>query len=245
VSEAVNSDELESLQGKIGYSFRDHSLLTRSLTHSSLSQESSQPEDRQSNEQMEFLGDAVLGLLVSEALLRDYPQYTEGQFSKLKAQLVSASFLHEAALELDLGRYLRLGRGEEKNGGRSKKALLSDAFEALIAALYLDGGLEPARALVVEWVLRKLKNQEVRSQDYKTQLQELLQHIRGPKPRYTVVRESGPEHKKIFTVELWIDAERMAVTEGITKKDAEQAAARIALEILREKQVELNDGKTN
>ena len=237
--------ELAELEGAIGYSFQNRRLLLRSLTHSSRSQEASGSDEELSNEQMEFLGDAILGFVVSEALVRRFPGYSEGPLSKLKAHLVSALHLHDAAQKLDLGRYLRLGKGEERSGGRTKKALLVDAFEALVAAVYLDGGVEPARAFVGRWVLNEVDGRQIRIEDYKSELQELLQGWHAPQPHYIVVRERGPEHNKVFTVQVRIGGEPLAEAEGDSKKAAQQAAAQIALEKLKEKSFDFAGRKTN
>src|ERR1700722_5114917 len=173
------------LEGALAYSFHNEELLIRALTHSSHVHESHRvPVDpgelaQLSNEQFEFLGDAILGFVISEELVRRFPQFGEGKLSRLKAHLVSASHLHEAAQRLGLGRFLRLGRGEELSGGRDKRTLITDALEALIAAIYLDGGLEPARRLILEFVtsggLELIESQFAASQlDYKTALQELV-----------------------------------------------------------------------
>lgn len=232
---ASKSDSGRSeLESALGYAFRDRHLLVRSLTHTSSTQESTASDDALSNEQLEFLGDAILGFLVSEVLMRRCPHYSEGRLSKLKSHLVSAAHLYPAAQRLDLGRYLRLGKGEERSGGRTKKALLVDAFEALVAAIYLDGGIEPARAFVNRCILDGVDEEQVRFEDYKSELQELLQGRHAPQPRYVVVRERGPEHSKVFTVQLRIAGERIAQAEGDSKKAAQQAAARIALEKLKE-----------
>ncbi len=243
VTSKVSGDTAE-LESAIGYSFQNPQLLLRSLTHSSRSQEAS-GEEELSNEQMEFLGDAILGFLVSEVLVRRFPGYSEGQLSKLKAHLVSALHLHRAAQRLEMGRFLRLGRGEERSGGRTKKALQVDAFEALVAAIYLDGGVEPARAFVGRWILDYVDGRQIRSEDYKSELQELLQGRHAPQPHYIVVRERGPEHDKVFTVQVRIGAEQVAEAEGDSKKAAQQAAAQIALEKLKEKSFGIEDGKTS
>jgi ribonuclease III len=242
---ALKSGELADLERAIGYCFEDRALLVRSLTHSSLSKEASRASEDVSNEQMEFLGDSILGFLVSVVLVRQFPDYSEGQLSKLKAHLVSEAHLHQAALQLDLGRFLRLGRGEERSGGRAKRALLADALEALVAALYLDGGIEPARVFVGRWVLDEVDGREIRIEDYKSELQELLQARRAPQPRYVVVRERGPEHNKMFTVQVWIESERLSEAEGDSKKAAQQAAAKRALEKLREKAFDIEGRKTS
>jgi ribonuclease-3 len=190
---------------------------------------------------MEFLGDAILGFIVSEALTERFPHYREGRLSKLKAHLVSATHLHQAAQRLEIGRFLLLGKGEEQSGGRAKKALLVNALEALVAAIYRDGGVAPTRAFVQRWILDSVDWEQEPRADFKSELQEMLQERRSLPPRYRVVRESGPEHQKLFTVELRIDGELLAEAEGSTKKAAEQRAARIALDRLRESEIEHHD----
>ena len=226
--------DFSELESTIGHRFKNRIWLVRSLTHSSYLQEATSADDELSNEQMEFLGDSILGFVVSEALLSRFPGYSEGQLSKLKAHLVSASHLLHAAQELELGRYLRLGKGEERSGGREKKALVVDALEAIVSAVYLDGGLEAARAFVSRWVLGSMDGSGIELQDYKSELQELLQRQHAGQPRYLVVRERGPEHNKRFTVQLRLGSEPLAEAEGDTKKAAQQAAAHIALDKLRE-----------
>lgn len=225
------------LEDAIGYRFQDQELLSRALTHSSHVHESRRtpvdPGDlaQLSNEQFEFLGDAILGFVISEELVRRFPQYGEGKLSRLKAHLVSASHLHEAAHSLGLGRYLRLGRGEELSGGRDKRTLITDALEALIAAVYLDGGMAPARHLILEYVtsggLDVIESKFAASQlDYKTALQELARARNFPLPRYLIVRERGPEHCKTFTLEVRVGKDLCAQAEGYSKKDASQKAAK-------------------
>ena len=231
VMPASNCDGLEDA---IGYRFRNAEWLLQALTHRSHTEEVPVPGGELANEQMEFLGDSILGFLVSEALVDRYPAEREGRLSKLKAHLVSAAHLHCVAEELGLGRYLRLGKGEELTGGRAKRALLVDTLEALVAALYRDGGIEPVRRFVSQWVLRAVNWEQPEISDFKSALQELLQERHSPPPRYHVVRERGPEHKKIFTVELRIASETIAQAEGESKKAAEQAAAQVALSRLRE-----------
>jgi len=241
----VNSESLEDLEAAIGYSFQNAQLAARSLTHSSYCEESSGGRDTLSNEQMEFLGDSILGFLVSELLVRRFPEYAEGQLSKMKSHLVSASHLHHEAQKLDLGRFLRLGKGEERSGGRTKKTLLVDALEALVAAIYMDGGLEAARRFVSRSILEGMEGRELQTEDYKSELQELLQGRHFPQARYVVVRERGPEHSKVFTVQVRIGSEWLAEAEGDSKKAAQQAAAQIALVKLREKEIDIQDGKTS
>ena len=249
------------LERKIGYTFKKRELLEQALTHSSHASEHAAARGRvdsaealaargaaigaqeQDNEQLEFLGDAVLGLVASLELFQRYPNYTEGELSKLKAQLVSARHLVHAARELQLGAYLRLGRGEEKSGGRGKAALLVDALEAVVAALFLDAGLELARDFVLNWVLtpelerRQGGAESLVSLDYKSELQERLHALGRAEPRYLLISEEGPDHKKLFTLEVVIadasgDVEFSARGRGMTKKRAGQDAAREALEKL-------------
>lgn len=224
----------DAVQRTIGYRFRDPRLLAQALTHKSYVNERKTSEDRD-NERLEFLGDAVLSLIVSEHLSVAWPELSEGALSKLKARLVSESCLAAAASRLDLGRRLRLGKGEEQSKGREKHSLLADALEALIGAVYLDGGLDASRVFterVLAPELKDVEEQHVRpgTGDYKTQLQELCQKRFGTLPQYTTVRESGPDHQKQFEVELTLSGEVVGVGRGRTKKEAEQMAAKQALE---------------
>jgi ribonuclease III len=237
--------DVVDLEHAIGYDFRNPALLVRALTHRSHSQEAARGNGGSPNEQMEFLGDAILGFLVSEALLQQFPECAEGRLSKLKAHLVSATHLHFIAQGIGLGSYLRLGKGEEQSGGRAKKTLLVDAFEALVAAVYLDGGLEPARSFVYRHVLDSINWKQLQTADYKSELQEFLQGRRDPPPRYVVVRERGPEHQKTFTVQIRLRGEELAQAEGDSKKSAQQAAAQLALAKLREIEIGHTDCKTS
>lgn len=228
--------DLSQLERTLGYQFLRRELLVRALTHSSLSHERGS-ESTGHNEQLEFLGDAVLGFVASRELVERFPDYSEGQLSKLKAQLVSASHLHAVAAELGLGEFLQLGRGEERSGGREKRALLADAMEAVIAAVFLDGGLRKARSLVRRLFLKQALQSGIESfpfADYKSALQEYLQSTRRSQPRYAVLAEHGPEHRKTFSVEVRVGNEYSAEAEGPTKKMAEQEAARAMLAQLRE-----------
>jgi len=228
-------EDLSELEKVIGHTFGRRELLVQSLTHSSHSHERAPgggPSEVWHNEQLEFLGDAVLGLLVSRELVERFPSYSEGQLSKMKAHLVSATHLFSIAGELQLGDFLQLGRGEEKSGGRHKRALLVDALEALIAAVYLDAGLDTAREVVERLVLRGRLDSGIEAFpfiDFKSALQEYLQANRRSQPRYAVVEERGPEHRKTFLVEVRVGKEFTAQAEGPTKKAAEQEAARLAL----------------
>jgi len=228
--------ELESLECRINYRFADPALLVRALTHSSHANEArtDPASPRIDNEQLEFLGDSILGFLVAEALMTRFPEYREGELSRLKAHLVSAAHLYGVARRLNLGSHLELGRSEEMSGGRNKKTLLVDGLEAVIAAVYLDGGMEPVRRLVAAHVLDAPHDEfELSGEDrlpgltnFKSALQELAQARKLPHPRYVIVRERGPEHSKTFTVEVRVGPEWTAQAEGRTKKIAAQRAAR-------------------
>jgi ribonuclease-3 len=225
------TDPLAVLEGRLGYQFRDRELLQQALTHKSRAFEAAahSTERQGDNEQFEFLGDAILGFLVSEALVARYPSYPEGRLSKLKAYLVSANHLHEVAARLGLGAHLLLGRGEELSGGRAKRALLANALEAVIAALFFDAGLEATRAFVISEVVGGFDAERARDEalavDYKSALQEAAQSLGLPMPRYHIVRESGPEHSKTFTVEARVGQQFAERAEGTSKKAAGQRAA--------------------
>jgi len=228
-------DEFETLQQAIGYRFRDRGLLEHAMTHTSRANEdvSGGVVD---NESLEFLGDAVLGFVVADLLFREFPDYDEGQKSKTKAAVVSTSTLARQAERLNLGEHLLLGRGEEKTGGRHKQALLADGYEALIAAIYLDGGIEHARAFIARQftpLLDDARRAGVAGQDFKSALQELLQAREMPLPEYRLVAAVGPDHRKQFEIEVVVRGEPLASATGSSKKDAEQEAARAALEKLR------------
>ena len=240
------ADLLARLQHRIGYRFRELNRLDLALTHSSVAYEDQVEHDpHDDNEQLEFLGDAVLGLAVTEHLFRAYPEFTEGPLTRLRAQFVSRRHLGEMAQSLGLGEYLRLGKGEEKSGGRKKMAILANAVEAIIAAVYLDGGLDEAARLVRTWLLDESLDRLVAAArsgegvgDYKSTLQEYLQAHALGQPAYAVTAEAGPDHRKSFVVAVkMMDAEgaeqTLASATGTRKKNAEQEAARMALEYLR------------
>lgn len=224
--------EIAELESVLGHSFRDPRWLHQSLMHSSRLPERTEEEPAESNEKLEFLGDAVLELVVSEELVREFPEWTEGQLSKSRARLVNATAISLSAQRLGLGKYLRLGRGEEKTGGRNKPALLADAYEALIAAIYLDGGLDAARAFVkrtlVEGVMA-VEAERIGHTDHKSALQEFLQSQGISPAAYHVIDEAGPDHQKVFRVEVRIAGQVNAIGSGRTKKEAEQSAAIAAL----------------
>ncbi len=246
---------IETLEEKLGYRFKDRDLLMRALTHRSWVSEriSPMPEDAD-NEQLEFLGDSILGFVVSEALVLRDPNTREGQLSQWKAHLVSAAFLHRCAVEIQLGDYLQLGRGEEKNGGRQRRALLADAFEAVIAAMHLDGGVEVARNFIKEHVLSALNTPEelesIGLLNHKSVLQERTRELGLPVPRYSTISSTGPEHAKIFTVEVRIGDYISFRATGSSKKSASQHAAEALIEQLKSNKdllLELNRsaGKAN
>jgi ribonuclease-3 len=223
---------LSELEQKIGYSFRSRALLDRALTHRSFANERV-GENCQHNEALEFLGDSVLGFVVSAWLLERFPDLSEGKLSKMKAYLVSESRLVEIAEALDLGNYILLNRGEEKTGGRRKRALLADAYEALIGVIYVDGGIEVAERFLRRELRQKLMSIDPASMigaDYKSALQERLQAAGGPGPDYAVVEVLGPDHRRTFRVELRIGGRAVATGEGHTIKLAQQEAARVVLE---------------
>jgi ribonuclease-3 len=238
--------EEEQFEERLGRKFQNSELLRRALTHSSALPELRAAdvaggEPSEDNEQLEFLGDAVLDLLASEYLLEKFPDWSEGQLSKSRARLVNAQALEVAARRLNLGEHLRIGRGEEKTGGRDKPALLADAFEAVVAAIYLDAGLAAARemlrATLFEAALEE-RGSSLFETDRKSALQEFLQG-RGKAPaEYRLAAESGPDHQKTFQVEVWIDGACLSSGQGSTKKEAEQRAAGMALERLEQSAVE-------
>lgn len=231
----MNETDRTALEQAIGYSFSDPGKLDRALTHSTVRHEGL-ATFAGDNEEMEFLGDAVLGLVVSEFLLNTFPDWSAGKLSQSKARLVSAPMLHQAARGLNLGAYVLLGRGEEKTGGREKETVLADAYEALVAAIYLDAGLGEAASFVRRTLLDGVMREQASllgSPDHKSGLQEFLQ-ARGQRPAdYRVVSESGPDHQKTFVVDVYIEGKFQARGEGPSKKKAEQTAAGLALVKLR------------
>ena len=223
---------MERLEEKIGYRFRDRELLLTALTHSSYANE--RHGAAQSYERLEFLGDSILGLTAAEFLFRYEPALPEGQMTRLRAELVCETSLHRTALELGLGAYMRLGRGEELTGGRERPSILADMVESIIAAIFLDSGLEAAQRFIRERVLRDAQIGEAhRFTDYKTELQELVQRRSDGQIRYEQIGESGPDHDKRFTFRVSVNGESAGEGTGRTKKEAEQQAARMALEALR------------
>lgn len=229
--------ERRPLEEVLGYRFNRAELLQRALTHRSSVYEKTVQGAAGDNEQLEFLGDAILGFLVSAMLLERRPDFPEGRLSKLKAFLVSSSHLHEVARKIGLGEHLRLGRGEELSGGREKKALLANAVEAIIAAVYLDGGVEASRDFVIRHVFgdAEVPDIDMEVTDYKSALQEKAQALKLPQPRYSIIEERGPEHAKTFLVEARVGREWSSRAEGLSKKSASQKAAQHVLQQLNEK----------
>jgi ribonuclease III len=227
----MTPEERGELEAILGHHFEYPEELDRALTHRSHRQSVSGTD----NERLEFLGDRVLGLIASEHLCRSFPEWDSGQLSKGLARVVSATSLHAAARKLKLGHYLRLGPGEEKTGGRDKKRLLADAYEAVLAAIYLDAGLPAATSFLRRTVLDGAlsgQGEGLERADHKSALQEWLQQRARPPVEYRIRSESGPEHQKVFEVEVWHNSERLSTSSGRSKKEAEQQAANQALEIL-------------
>ncbi len=230
----ATTEAISAFQQTLGYEFRDLDMLARALTHKSFSNEIREIRPL-NNERLEFLGDAVLGFVVGEMIFRAFPDLQEGALSKIKAHLVSANMLGAKGRAIGIGRFLRMGAGEARSGGAEKLSLLADAFEAVVAAIYLDGGLAPTEAFV-----RKVFEPEVSGidigdlsfHDYKTTLQETAQSLGLPLPEYRVVDESGPDHEKAFVVELLWDGEAFSRGNGNSKREAQRKAAKEALKKL-------------
>lgn len=236
----ANSTDLEALEKILGYGFRDRSLLQRAVTHRSWAHEQVAPGSEEAarrlhNEALEFIGDSVLGLVVASYLFQSYPEVTEGELSRMKHRLVSAPALAAASERHGLGQFLRVGHGEEKSGGRRKRALLADLFEALLGAIFLDGGLEAATAFVqsaLDTELSHVSPEAAAAADYKTMLQETLQAEHRGVPQYSVIETKGPPHRRTFRVELRWEGGSVH-GEGRTIKAAETLAARLALESIK------------
>ena len=225
----MNNQHITELQEKLNYSFKKPALLETALTHSSYANEHKK-DGLISNERLEFLGDSILGLAVAELIYRHKPTTPEGQMTKLRAELVCEKNLANLAESLQLGTYLKLGRGEDKGGGRFRPSILADALEAVLAAIYLDSGLKPVMKLVKELVFSKTEIVNLEMTDYKTTLQELVQTKPGQMLSYHVTDESGPDHMKLFTVEVRLNGKYYGEGIGKSKKEAEQAAAMSALD---------------
>jgi ribonuclease III len=231
----AETESLAGLETLLGYHFQDKSILRRSLTHRSYVNEH-ESQGLRHNESMEFLGDAVLGFVISARIFDRFPDSSEGDLSKLKAYLVSAANLFHQAEKIRLGDFLLLSRGEDKTGGRKKRAILVDAYEALLGAIYLDGGIEAAAGFLERQLgplLQMLDQQHLAYGDFKSALQEQLHNLGRQEPVYQVVDEIGPDHKKLFVVEVVVGPEVIARSSGRSKKEAQQEAARIAIENLK------------
>lgn len=213
----------KELENRIGYTFKDKSLLDVALTHTSYANESRKGLPH--NERLEFLGDSVLSFVVAEHLYTQKEHLPEGELTRRRAGLVCEPALDAFAKQISLGSYLRLGKGEELSGGRQRASILSDAFEALIAAIYLDGGIAPARAFILQFLTESAAAED----DYKTRLQEVIQQNPEERVRYHVTAETGPDHNKNFTVEVHLNSNKIGTGTGHSKKQAEQKAAHEAL----------------
>ena len=220
-----NEANLRKLQEELGYRFKDPALLVRSLTHVSYERQKSEGH----NEVLEFLGDAVLDLAVSDLLMQKNPEKPEGVLSKMRAALVNATALAEKAANLDLGSLMRIGKGEELSGGRSKPSILAGAFEAVLGAIYRDGGYQPAQQVVERYFGADVTAKRLGQHDYKTRLQEISQMLFRAPPVYQVVSETGPDHEKFFVTEITVGGNVLGKGEGRSKKQSEQAAAKKAL----------------
>ena len=224
---------MEKLEAKIGYSFKNKKFLETALTHSSYANEKHAGNSCLSYERQEFLGDSVLGLVTAEFLYAHEPMLPEGRMTRLRAELVCEASLHKTALKLGLGEYMRLGKGEANTGGRERPSILADMVEAIIAAIYLDSGMDEARSFIMKNVLGDVEiSEQRRSADYKTQLQELVQRKSNQSIVYELVNESGPDHNKLFEFEVKINGLPSGRGTGRTKKEAEQMAACKALEAM-------------
>lgn len=222
---------IDTLQQALGYRFQNTALLQNALTHSSYANETLR-NSLDSNERLEFLGDSILGMVVAEYLYRSFPNRPEGELTRMRADMVCEATLASIARELDLGCYLLLGHGEEQGGGRSRASILADAVESVIAASFLDGGFPAARGIIERLVFAHVPGKQLSNRDFKTALQELIQQKRNQVLMYNLVGESGPDHDKHFRVEVCLNGNVVGRGSGSSKKRAEQAAARAALERL-------------
>ena len=222
---------IKDLETAIGYRFRNITLLQNALTHSSYANERWH-NSLMSNERLEFLGDSILGMVVAEYLYRSFPDRPEGELTRMRADMVCEKTLASVAARIDLGRHLMLGNGEEQGGGRSRDSILADAVESVIAASFLDGGMEAAKAFIQKFILVEVPVKKLHNADYKTALQELVQQKKNQTLTYALVGESGPDHDKRFEVEVSLNGKVVGVGSGSSKKRAEQMAAQAALENL-------------
>lgn len=222
---------IKDLEVAIGYQFSDITLLQRALTHSSYANERWH-DSLKSNERLEFLGDSILGMVVAEHLYRNFPDRPEGELTRMRADMVCESSLAVIAVKLDLGQHLLLGHGEEQGGGRTRPSILADAVESVIAASFLDGGMAAAENFIRKFVLCNVPVTKLKNSDYKTTLQELVQQKKDQRIGYTLTGESGPDHNKVFAVEVTLNGKVVGQGTGSSKKRAEQDAARSAIEAL-------------
>jgi len=219
---------MKDLQKSLHYNFKNEKLLANALTHSSYANE--MRSGISSNERLEFLGDSVLSVIVSDYIFKKFPNQPEGELTKIRASLVCEKSLCGFSRELNIGKYLLLGKGEDKGGGRERDSILADAFEAVLAVVYLDGGLEEARRIVMHFVLKELKHTDDEVfKDYKTALQEIIQRNPEESVTYILKNETGPDHNKLFEVEVHLNSNVIGVGSGKSKKSAEQMAAKQAL----------------
>lgn len=219
---------MRELEKKLGYRFRNIGLLEHAMTHSSYANEH-RAAGITSNERLEFLGDSVLGMVVADYLFEKHPNMPEGELTRTRAALVCEASLYEVARVLNLGRCLRLGKGEDSGGGRSRPSILADATEAMLAAVYLDGGIEPVRTIIRAYILDKEEEKSV-DRDYKTALQELVQRHPGQAVSYRLIDETGPDHARVFVMEVSVGEKPVGIGRGRSKKEAEQMSAKAALE---------------
>ena len=220
---------IKDLENAIGYKFSNITLLQNALTHSSYANEIWH-DNLRSNERLEFLGDSVLGMVVAEHLFRNFPERPEGELTRMRADMVCERALAKVADRLNLGAHLMLGHGEEQGGGRERASILADAVESVIAACYLDGGMEAAKALIEKFVLCNVPSGKLTNVDYKTAFQELVQRKKDQTILYRLIGESGPDHDKSFQVEVLLNGTVVGTGTGSSKKRAEQDAARVAME---------------
>lgn len=222
---------MKTLETKLGYQFQNPKLLDHALTHSSYANEH-HLGNISSNERLEFLGDSVLGMIVADHLYRTFPDLPEGDLTRIRANLVCEGSLVLVAKEWDLGRYLKLGKGENACGGRSRPSILADAVEAVLAAVFLDGGLAHDRDIIQRFLLDRMEQVNRASRDHKTYLQELVQRKSGQVLSYELIGESGPDHNKTFQMQVLLNGQPIGQGTGHSKKEAEQAAANAAIERL-------------
>lgn len=231
MTEKALTERLAAFEEKIGYTFKNKNLLHEALSHSSYANECK--KGRNSNERLEFLGDSVLSIVISEHLFNHFKHLPEGDLTKIRASLVCEKALFEFSKQISLGEFILLGKGEENTGGRTRPSIVSDAFEAVIAAVFLDGGMEAAREYVLGFIPKDLdKNSAKKLQDYKTILQEIIQRNPEEKVEYVLRSQSGPDHDRHFVVEVCLNTNIIGHGEGHSKKQAEQQAAKEALELM-------------